>query len=304
MTELYGGIEAGGTKWVCAAGLGPNEIHAQARIPTTTPGETIKAAIDFFRQVQQSSPLAALGIGSFGPVDPQPRSETYGHITSTPKPGWANTDVVGPIREALQVPVGFDTDVNAAALGEAQWGAARGLEDFIYLTIGTGIGGGVLANGQLIHGLLHPEIGHLLVPHDRGADPFEGTCPYHGDCLEGLASGPALKARWGQPAETLPPDHPAWELEARYLSLALVNLILTLSPRRIVMGGGVMQQLQLFPRLRELVLEALNGYVQSPAICEEIDDYIVPPGLGTHSGVFGAIALARQAATSPPEKPT
>jgi fructokinase len=304
MTELFGGIEAGGTKWVCAAGLGPDQIHTQARIPTTTPDETIAAAVDFFRQVQGSNRLVALGIGSFGPVDPHPYSETFGHITSTPKPGWANTDVVGPIREALQVPVGFDTDVNAAALGEAYWGVAQGLEDFIYLTIGTGIGGGGLANGKLIHGLLHPEVGHLLIPHDRVADPFEGTCPYHGDCLEGLASGPALKARWGMPAETLPSDHPAWDLEAHYLSLGLANLILTLSPRRIVMGGGVMQQPQLFPQLRARLLKALNGYVQSQILLDRIDEYIVPPGLGTQSGVLGALALARQAATSPLDTPT
>lgn len=296
MVEFFGGIEAGGTKWICAAGLGPDQILDQARIPTTTPGETLAAAIAFFRQVQGANRLAALGIGSFGPIDLHPESETYGYITSTPKPGWANTNVVGPIWEALQVPIGFDTDVNAAALGEAYWGAARGLDDFIYLTIGTGIGGGSLANGKLIHGLLHPEVGHLLVPHDWSIDPFEGTCPFHGDCLEGLASGPAIKARWGQPAETLPPGHPAWELEARYLSLALVNLILTLSPGRIVLGGGVMQQVQLFPQIRERVLETLNGYVRSPSLTKRMGEYIVPPILGDRSGVLGAIALARQAA--------
>lgn len=296
MVEFFGGIEAGGTKWICAAGLGPDQILDQARIATTTPGETLAAAIAFFRQVQGANRLAALGIGSFGPIDLHPESETYGYITSTPKPGWANTNVVGPIWEALQVPIGFDTDVNAAALGEAYWGAARGLDDFIYLTIGTGIGGGSLANGKLIHGLLHPEVGHLLVPHDWSIDPFEGTCPFHGDCLEGLASGPAIKARWGQPAETLPPGHPAWELEARYLSLALVNLILTLSPGRIVLGGGVMQQVQLFPQIRERVLETLNGYVRSPSLTKRMGEYIVPPILGDRSGVLGAIALARQAA--------
>jgi fructokinase len=296
LVEFFGGIEAGGTKWICAAGLGPDQILDQARIATTTPGETLAAAIAFFRQVQGANRLAALGIGSFGPIDLHPESETYGYITSTPKPGWANTNVVGPIWEALQVPIGFDTDVNAAALGEAYWGAARGLDDFIYLTIGTGIGGGSLANGKLIHGLLHPEVGHLLVPHDWSIDPFEGTCPFHGDCLEGLASGPAIKARWGQPAETLPPGHPAWELEARYLSLALVNLILTLSPGRIVLGGGVMQQVQLFPQIRERVLETLNGYVRSPSLTKRMGEYIVPPILGDRSGVLGAIALARQAA--------
>jgi fructokinase len=297
MTEYYGGIEAGGTKWVCAVGLGPNDLRAESRIPTTTPVETIGAAIAFFqKQVQQSGPLAAVGVGSFGPVDPNPRSRTYGFITSTPKPGWANTDIVSPIRQALNVPVGFDTDVNAAALGEAHWGAAHGLGDFIYLTIGTGIGGGALVNGELLHGMLHPEMGHVLIPHDRAADPFPGACPYHGDCLEGLASGPALQARWGQTAETLPPDHPAWQLEAHYLALALANFIFTLSPQRIILGGGVMQQRQLFPQVRTMVRETLNGYVRAREILEDIDHYIVPPGLGGQSGVLGAIALARQAA--------
>jgi fructokinase len=290
MTQLYGGIEAGGTKFVCAIGTGPDDIRDEARFATTTPVETIGRAIAFF-QTRQAE-LAAIGIASFGPVDPNPRSATYGFITSTPKPGWANTDFAGPIRQVLDLPVGFDTDVNGAALGEHRWGAAEGLDTFLYLTIGTGIGGGGMAGGRLMHGLVHPEMGHMLLRHDRTADPFDGVCPFHGDCLEGLASGPALQARWGQPAEALPADHPAWPLQASYLALALTNLICSLSPQRIIMGGGVMMGPNLLPLIRARVQELLNNYVQAPEILDEIDGYIVPPALGSRSGVLGAIALA------------
>lgn len=279
---------------MCAVGTGPGDLRAEVRFPTTTPEETIGQAIRFFRQQQERKPLAAIGIASFGPVDPNPASPTFGYITTTPKPGWAHTDFAGAIRRALRVPVGFDTDVNVAALGEHRWGAAQGLDTFIYLTIGTGIGGGGLVNGQLLHGLLHPEMGHIRVPHDRDSDPYPGCCPYHGDCLEGLASGPALEGRWGQRAETLSPNHPAWTLEAHYLALALVNFICVLSPQRIIMGGGIMQQQQLFPLVRREVRELLGGYIQATMIMEQIDNYIVPPGLGNRAGVLGAIALAQQ----------
>jgi fructokinase len=193
------------------------------------------------------------------------------------------------------VPIGFDTDVNGAALGEWRWGAAQGLDTFIYLTIGTGIGGGGLVNGKLMHGLLHPEMGHIPLPRDSAVDPFQGGCPFHGDCFEGLASGPAMEKRWGQKAETLPPDHPAWDLEAHYIALALQSLICTLSPQRIIIGGGVAQQPQILPLVRQKTQAALNGYVQSPAILEDIDTFIVPPALGGRAGVLGAIALAQQA---------
>jgi len=286
---IYGGIEAGGTKFVCAVGTGPNDIRAETRFPTTTPQETIAHAIAFFRE---QGPLAAIGIASFGPVDPNPASPTFGYITSTPKPGWANTDLAGPLKTALGVPVGFDTDVNGAALGEHHWGASQSLDTFIYLTIGTGIGGGAMVEGKLLHGVMHPEMGHIRIPHDRDQDPFEGICPFHIDCLEGLASGPAIEARWGTRAETLPPDHPAWELEAAYIAYALVNFTLTLAPHRIILGGGVMEQKQLFPLIRAKVQELLNGYLQVSEILEGIDDYIVPPGLGERAGVLGAIALA------------
>ena len=189
----------------------------------------------------------------------------------------------------------FDTDVNAAAFSEGRWGAAQGVDTFTYLTIGTGIGGGGMVNGKLMHGLLHPEIGHMRIPHDRAVDPYDGACPYHGDCLEGLAAGPALQGRWGVRGEALPADHPAWPLEAHYLALALVNLVCTLSPQRIIIGGGVMQQLHIFPLIRKQVQELLNGYLQVPVLLDHIDSYIVPPALGNQAGVLGAIALAQQA---------
>jgi len=294
--RLYGGIEAGGTKFVCALGTEPGNLLAEVRFRTRGPQETIAQAIAFFRKETRGRSLAAVGIASFGPIDPNPSSPTFGYVTNTPKPGWAHIDFAGTVGRALGVPVGFDTDVNVAALGEARWGAARGLDTFIYLTIGTGIGGGGMVNGGLIHGLVHPEMGHIRIPHDREADPYPGCCPYHGDCLEGLACGPALEKRWGQRGETLPPDHPAWPLEAHYLALGLVNFICTLSPQRIIMGGGVMEQVQLFPLVRREVGQVLKGYIAAPAILQEIDQYIVPPGLGDRSGVLGAIALAQQVA--------
>jgi fructokinase len=290
---IYGGIEAGGTKFVCAAGRGPGTLTAKTQFPTTTPQETIARAIDFFSSLPE--PVTALGIGSFGPLDPNPASPTYGFITSTPKPGWSQVDIVGQLKAALGVPVGFDTDVNAAALGEFRWGAAQGLDTFLYLTVGTGIGGGAMVGGKLVHGLTHPEMGHLRIPHDTQRDPFTGSCPFHGDCLEGLAAGPALEKRWGQRGETIPPDHPAWALEAHYLGLGLMSMLLVLSPQRIILGGGVSQVPGLLPRVRAELSALLNGYVQSPAIIEAIDSYIVPPGLGGEAGVLGSIALAEQA---------
>jgi fructokinase len=292
--SIYGGIEAGGTKFVCAVGTGPDDLRAEARFPTTTPEEPIGRAIAFFEEQAREEPLAAVGIASFGPVDPNPDSPTFGYITTTPKPGWADTDFANRIRCALGIPVGFDTDVNGAALGEHRWGAGQGLDTFIYLTVGTGIGGGGLVNGAPMHGLIHPEMGHVRLPRHPD-DAFPGACPYHGDCLEGMATGPALEARWGQRAESLPADHPAWEMEAHYLAFGLVNFICTLSPQRIVMGGGVMEQTQLFPMIRHKVQTLLNGYVQSSEILERIDEYILPPALGGQAGVLGAIALAQEA---------
>ena len=272
---MFGGIEAGGTKFVCAVGTGPKDLRARAEFPTTSPEETIARAVAFFRE---HGPVAAVGIASFGPVDLK-----AGRITSTPKPGWANTDFAGTVRRALGVPVGFDTDVNGAALGEWRWGAARGLDTFLYLTVGTGIGGGGLANGRPMHGLMHPEVGHIRIPHDRAADPFAGACPYHGDCLEGLAAGPAIEARWGCRGELLAPDHPAWELEARYLALGIVNFVCTFSPERVIVGGGVMRHAGLLGMIGREVRCLLNGYLEPPEI--------VAPGLGGNAGVLGAMAL-------------
>jgi fructokinase len=291
---MFGAIEAGGTKFICGIGSGPDDLET-ASIPTTSPEATLDAVVAFFRR-RAGGHLKAVGIASFGPVDLHPESPTYGHITSTPKLGWQNCDLAGYVRRELGVPVGFDTDVNGAALGEARWGAAKGLSDFLYLTIGTGIGGGAMVAGRLLHGLLHPEMGHIRIPHDRARDPFPGHCPYHGDCLEGLASGPAMQARWDTAAQSMPPDHPAWALEAEYLSLGLVNWICTLSPRRVLLGGGVMQQPALFGLIRAEVARLLNGYIQAREICDGMDEFIQPPGLGVDAGVLGALVLAEQAA--------
>jgi len=287
---IYGGIEGGGTKFVCATGEQSGTLLSRTEFPTTTPLETIARAIEFFKA--QPHPLESIGIGSFGPVDLKPASSKFGYVTSTPKNGWRDTEFAGAVRRAMGLPVAFDTDVNAAALGEARWGAAQGLDTFLYLTIGTGLGGGGMANGRLIHGLVHPEMGHIRVPHDRDADPFPGCCPFHGDCLEGLVCGPALEARWGRRGETLPQDHPAWDLEAQYIAYGLATWICTLSPERIILGGGVMRQAGLFFRVRGKVLDLLHGYIQAPDILEHIDRYIVPPALGGDAGVLGAIALA------------
>lgn len=289
--KVYGGIEGGGTKFVCILGTGPDDIRAEERFPTTTPEETLGRAVAFFKAHAVHDELAGIGVGSFGPVDLDPDSPTWGYITTTPKPGWAQTDIARTLQAALDIPVAFDTDVNAAAYGEFLWGAAQGQDPCLYLTVGTGVGGGGIFNGRPMHGLVHPEMGHILLPHDLAADPFPGVCPFHGDCFEGLASGPAMKARWGAAAETLPPDHPAWDLEAGYIGQALATYIYSLSPRCIVAGGGVMQPF-LFPRVRSKALAVLNGYVRSARLMDAIDSYILAPGLGGRAGVFGAMALA------------
>ena len=285
---LLGGIEAGGTKFVCAAGGGPHErLVAHASFPTTTPGETLARAVDFFR----STPVAALGLASFGPLDLDPASPTEGFITDTTKPGWSRVDLAGTFRRALDVPVAVDTDVNGAALGEHRWGAGVGFDPLVYVTVGTGIGGGAIVGGRRLHGLVHPEMGHMRIPRDP-ADAFAGACPFHRDCLEGLASGRAIHQRRGLPGEALAVDDPVWDLEARYLACGLVNVITVLSPRRIVVGGGVMRQPRLLARVREEVRAILARYVRSPAVIEGIEQYIVPPALGERAGVQGALALA------------
>jgi fructokinase len=291
--RLYGAIEAGGTKFVCAVGTSPHDLRAQARFATKSPQETLAQCIDFFRSQPK---IDALGVGCFGPLELRRGAQLYGHVTTTPKLGWGNADIVGPLRQALSVPVAFDTDVNAAMLGESRWGAARNLDTAIYITIGTGIGGGALIGGQLAHGLVHPEMGHLLVPREPDDLEFAGACPFHaGRCWEGLASGSALERRFRSPAETLAPDHPAWDLEARYIASALTSLVLVLSPERVILGGGVMQVSALFPLIREHLRRSLAGYVRAEALEDGLDRYVVPPLLGTHSGIAGAIALAERA---------
>lgn len=289
MSQYYGGIEAGGTKFVCIVGTVAGEVIKETRFPTARPDETIRQAIEFFEQYA----LAAIGIASFGPVDLDRTSPTYGFITTTPKPGWGQVDLRGRIQRGLNLPVAFDTDVNAAAFGEHYWSPAnKTLDPFVYMTIGTGIGVGVLANGTPIHGLVHTEAGHVFLPHDREKDPFAGVCPFHGDCLEGLASGPSMEKRWGQRAETLPDGHPGWELEADYIALSLINLIYTTSPQRIVLGGGVPEHPGLHDSVRRKVQQHNHGYIQSSMIQDRIDEYIVPPSLGNRSGGLGAIAMA------------
>lgn len=270
---MLGAIEAGGTKFVCAIGKASGEIVDETRIETRGPKETLDDVIAFFRREEK---YEAFGIGSFGPIDVR-----RGWITSTPKQGWKNFDIVGAVRDAFRVPIGFDTDVNAAALAEARWGAAKGLRTVLYVTVGTGIGGGAITEGALLHGLVHPEMGHIRVPHDLARDPYKGACPYHGDCLEGLASGVAMKARWGEEPENFPAA--AYELEAEYLASACMTWICTLSPEKIILGGGVMQP-HLFPLIRERVRGLMNDYVEAPEI--------VSPGLGNLAGVMGALALA------------
>ena len=295
---LYGGIEAGGTKFVCAVGSGPGQILAETRFPTTLPGETLAKAVHFFVEQQKLfGPLASVGIAAFGPLDLDPKSPSFGEIAATPKPNWAHYNIKRTVEQALGKPVVLDTDVNGAALGEWRWGAGQGLDCLIYLTIGTGVGGGLLMNGRLAHGLLHPEMGHILLPHDRTIDPYPGGCPFHGDCLEGLAAGASMEKRWGQRAETLPLDHPAWELEAGYLAAALMNYIVTISPQRLILGGGVMSMPGLLPMVRAKVRALLNNYVLSPHILDDqlLEQYIVAPGLGNQAGVLGALALAEQA---------
>jgi fructokinase len=292
MNDLYGGIEAGGTKFVCAVGSGPTDIHALTQFPTTTPQDTLDRAVDFFKEQQRKVNIMGIGIGTFGPVNLNPDSSKFGYITTTPKPGWSDTNFKGVIEERLKLPVKIDTDVNAAALAEYRWGAAQNLHTFLYLTIGTGIGGGGMADGRLLHGLTHPEMGHIRIPHDWQKDPFPGFCPYHGDCFEGLAAGPSIKNRYGERGETLSEDHPVWPLLADYISLALTNFICILSPQRIILGGGVMEQDHLLRSIRTRTQSLLNGYVNAPEILEHIDKYIVRPELRGKAGVLGAIALA------------
>lgn len=296
MQPLLAGLEAGGTKMVAAIGTSPADLKARTVIPTAEPAGTIAALIRWFTSAAVvHGPVSALGIASFGPVELRPGHPGWGRITTTTKPGWSGTDVAGPLGEALGVPVGFDSDVNGAALGEWRWGAARGLATFVYLTVGTGIGGGGLVGGRLIHGLVHPEMGHMRLPRHPD-DTFAGSCPYHGDCLEGLAAGPAIAARWCAPAHALGDlEDRAVELEAHYLAGALATITYVIAPERIVLGGGVSKLPGLLDAVRRRLVETLGGYPGLPDHGDEIEEFVVPPGLGDDSGVAGGLALAEQA---------
>jgi fructokinase len=290
---IYGGVEAGGTKFSCIIGCDPDHILDESAIHTTSPEETLREVIHFFASATET--ISAIGIGSFGPIDLNKTSRYFGYITNTPKRGWRNTDFVGTIGRALKIPIVFDTDTNAAGLGEVKWGNAQAVDHVLYVTIGTGIGGGFIIKGKPLHGLLHPEIGHMRIPHNWKQDPFPGICPFHGDCLEGLASGPAIYKRWGSPGESLPTNHKAWALETQYIATGLVNLVCALSPQRIILGGGVMKQAELFDKIRVKMKELSNRYFEHKQLEENIAEYVVPPKLGRRAGVLGALALAREA---------
>ena len=285
----FGALEAGGTKMVCAIGNENGEITERISIPTETPDKTLPAIAEFFKRKD----IKALGIGCFGPIDVHRDSPTYGYITTTPKLAWKNCNIVGYLQDILKVPVGFDTDVNGSMLGEATWGCARGLDTAIYITIGTGVGVGVLANGKLLHGMLHPEAGHLLLtPHPE--DTYKGKCPFHGTCLEGMAAGPAIEDRWGKKAYDLADNPKVWEFESYYIAQALVDYILILSPQKIILGGGVMHQEQLMPMIRSQVEKLLNGYLDTKEL-HDLENYIVLPSLNDNQGIMGALKLAMDA---------
>ncbi|SFR69064.1 ROK family protein [Anaeromicropila populeti] len=283
---LLGGLEAGGTKMVCAVGDENGKLIDRKVFPTETPDVTIPAMISYFKDF----PVEAIGIGSFGPLDLDRKSETFGYITSTPKPFWGNVNLRGAFLEEFHIPVGIDTDVNGAALAEATWGAGAGCDVVLYITIGTGVGVGVCIGGKLLHGLVHPEAGHILL-EKLPNDTYSGKCPFHPNCLEGLAAGPAIEGRWGKKAIELADSEGVWKMEAEYVSQALVNYILTYSPNKIVLWGGVMHQPQLFPMIRNGVVNKLNGYIRHDAIVKNIEEYIVAPKLGDDPGIMGALRL-------------
>ena len=288
--KLFGALEAGGTKMVCAIGDENGNILERISIPTGTPEDTMPPMIDFFK----SKGICALGVGCFGPIDLDKKSETYGYITTTPKLAWANYPIVAEFEKALGVPVGFDTDVNAAALGEATWGCTQDVENIIYITIGTGIGVGVINNGKPHHGMIHPEGGHILLAR-HPEDPMErGVCPYHPNCLEGFASGPSVEKRWGKKGIELSDRPEVWELEAFYLGQAICNYIMILSPQRIIVGGGVMHQPQMLGLIREEVKKQVAGYIQGKGM-DDLENYIVGVSLNDNQGAMGAVKLAMEA---------
>lgn len=283
-----GALEAGGTKMVCAIGDETGKIEERISIPTKTPQETIPLLIDFY----QKRGIDALGIGCFGPLELNPQSEKYGYITTTTKEAWRNFDFLGSMKRALKCPAGFDTDVNGSVLGKVTFGQAKGKSCVLYLTIGTGVGAGIYIEGKLLHGMLHPEAGHVLITK-RESDTYKGKCPYHKNCLEGLAAGPAIEGRFGKKAAELADVKEVWDLEADYIAQALTGYILTLSPEMMILGGGVMHQEQLFPLIRQKVTEYLGGYVNTEEL-KDMDHYIVPASLNDDQGIMGCLELARR----------
>jgi fructokinase len=293
---LLGAVEAGGTKFLCLVGHDPGDVLAEERIPTTTPAETLGRVVEFFHAAERRhGRCAAFGIASFGPLDLDPASPSWGRLTNTPKPGWAGADLVAPLRRAFDAQVAIDTDVNGAGLAEVLWGAGQDAGTLVYLTVGTGIGGGAVVGGSPLHGASHPEMGHIRVAHHPDDATFAGVCPFHGDCLEGLACGPAISARWGAPGEALADRHPAWDVLGYYLGQACVAATMLLSPHVIVIGGGVMKSPPLLPATRRWTHRLLAGYPDSPHLAGGLESYIVPPALGDRAGVLGALALARRA---------
>jgi fructokinase len=289
---LYGGIETGGTWCSCILGTGRGEIVAETRFATAHGEQTLERICEFFELRERPQ---AIGVAAFGPINLDTRSPDWGVVGATPKPGWSGTTIGPELTRRIGVPVLLETDVNAAAVGECRWGAGRGLRDVCYVTVGTGIGAGFVVNGRPLHGLMHPEAGHMRLSHDRYRDPFAGCCPAHCDCWEGLASGQALAARWGVPASDLDDDHPAWELEVDYLANGLVNIIFMAFPERIIVGGGVAQRSGLLDRVRHRTFELLGGYLRSADLTNGLHSYLVELGLHGRSGVLGAIALASEA---------
>ena len=291
---VLGAVEGGGTKFVCMLGTSPSDVLDEVTIPTTTPVETIGEVIAFFQRPRPGLRLTALGVATFGPIGLDRGQPTYGCVLKSTKENWTGARILAPLSRRLGVPLGWDTDVNGAVLGELRWGAARGLDSALYLTIGTGIGGGIAVNGEPLHGMMHPEVGHVPVPVLDG-DPFPGICSFHGRCLEGVACGPALAVRAGRPVPEIPADDPLWDLEARYLAYGISAPLLVASPKRIILGGGVMHQQQLLPMIRRHLVEVLNGYIDLPELRERIDDYVVPSQLGQKAGLYGALVLAERA---------
>lgn len=280
----YGGIEAGGTKFVCAVADENLKMVEKTSIPTTTPEETLEKVFAFFDQYD----LHSMGIGSFGPIGIDPKKDSYGYILSTPKKGWAHYNFLGAMKERYAIPFAFTTDVNAAAYGELKEGAAQGKDSCIYLTVGTGIGGGVVVDGEIFQGASHPEMGHIHVKR-HPEDDYEGNCPYHKDCLEGVAAGPSLEARTGIKGQDLPLDHKIWDIQAYYIGQALMNYSLTLAPDMIVLGGGVMNQNHLLEKIRQQFEEQMADYMETPPA----DEYIVRWGLPNESGIRGCLLLAK-----------